>query len=65
MPAATLLLHFEDELSLARKLADAFDLPENHGKGAITLDGRMVERLHAEMAKRVLALADAITARGA
>jgi citrate lyase subunit beta / citryl-CoA lyase len=53
-----------DEVANAAKLAAAFDLPENHGKGAITLDGRMVERLHAEMAKRVLALADAIAARG-
>jgi citrate lyase subunit beta/citryl-CoA lyase len=32
------------------------------GKGAIQLDGRMVERLHAEAAARLLALADAIAA---
>ena len=38
----------------------AFDLPENAGKGAIQLDGRMVELLHAEMARRTVALADAI-----
>ena len=37
--------------------------PENLGKGVIALDGRMVERLHAEMARRTLAIAEAIAAR--
>jgi citrate lyase subunit beta/citryl-CoA lyase len=43
----------------------AFDLPENKGKGVIALDGRMVERLHADMARRTVATADAIAQRGA
>ena len=30
----------------ARAVVAAFALPENDGKGAIALDGRMVERLH-------------------
>jgi citrate lyase subunit beta / citryl-CoA lyase len=47
------------ELDDARKIIAAFDLPENHGKGVIKVDGRMVERLHAEMARRVVAIADA------
>ena len=38
----------------------AFDLPENENKGVIQIDGRMVERLHAEMARRTVAIADAI-----
>jgi citrate lyase subunit beta/citryl-CoA lyase len=38
----------------------AFAQPENAGKGAISLNGRMIERLHAEMAERTLALAEAI-----
>lgn len=42
----------------------AFERPENAGKGVITIDGRMVELLHAEMARRTVALADAIAARG-
>ncbi len=46
----------------ARKLIAAFDLPENKGKGAIKLDGRMVELLHAEIARRTVAMADAIAA---
>jgi citrate lyase subunit beta/citryl-CoA lyase len=43
---------------------DAFELPENRGKGAISLDGRMVELLHAEIARQTLAMADAIAASG-
>jgi citrate lyase subunit beta/citryl-CoA lyase len=52
----------EAELTKARAVIAAFDLPENAGKGAIQLDGRMVELLHAEMARRTVALADAIAA---
>lgn len=48
------------EVELARALIAAFEKPENAGKGAIQLDGRMVELLHAQMAKRTVALADAI-----
>ena len=53
-----------EEVEAARAIIAAFDRPENAGKGAISLDGRMVERLHAEMARRTVALADAIAARG-
>jgi citrate lyase subunit beta/citryl-CoA lyase len=52
-----------DEVERARAIMAAFASPENAGKGAISLDGRMVERLHAEMAKRVVALAEAIAGR--
>jgi citrate lyase subunit beta/citryl-CoA lyase len=51
----------EDVIS-ARELIRAFELPENKGKGAIKHDGRMVELLHAEIARRTVALADAIDA---
>ncbi len=53
------------EIAEATKIAAAFDLPENKGKGVIALDGRMVERLHADMARRTLAIAEAIAARQA
>lgn len=52
----------EAELARARMIIAAFSLPENAGKGAIQLDGRMVELLHAEMARRTVALSDAIAA---
>lgn len=49
-----------DEVANARKIVAAFDLPENASRGAIQLDGRMVERLHAEIARRTIAISDAI-----
>jgi citrate lyase subunit beta/citryl-CoA lyase len=52
------------EVIAARQLIAAFELPENRGKGAIKLEGRMVELLHAEIARRTVALADAIAALG-
>lgn len=51
------------EVASARRIIEAFDLPENAGKGAITLDGRMVERLHADIARKTLQIVDAIAAR--
>ena len=53
-----------EEVDAARKLIAAFELPENKGKGAIKLDGRMVELLHAEIARGTVAMADAIAALG-
>jgi citrate lyase subunit beta/citryl-CoA lyase len=52
------------EIENARAIIDAFDRPENAGRGAIQLNGRMVELLHAEMARRTLAIAEAIVAFG-
>ena len=48
------------EIENARAIIDAFAQPENAGRGAIQLNGRMVELLHAEIARRTLAIADAI-----
>jgi citrate lyase subunit beta/citryl-CoA lyase len=50
------------EVAQARVIIAAFDAPENHGKGVMQIDGRMVELLHAQMAKRTLAIAEAIAA---
>ena len=52
-----------EEVERARAIIAAFERPENQAKGAISLDGRMVERLHADIARRTVALAEAI-ARG-
>lgn len=52
-----------DEVAQAQKIVAAFNLPENKGKGVITLDGRMVELMHAEIAQRTVALAGSIAAK--
>jgi citrate lyase subunit beta/citryl-CoA lyase len=49
-----------DEVAQARKTIAAFDLPENQDKGVVQIDGRMVERMHAEMARRTVSIANAI-----
>jgi citrate lyase subunit beta/citryl-CoA lyase len=54
-----------DEVAHARKLIAAFDLPENRDKGVVQVEGRMVERMHAEMARRTVAIAEAIEKAGA
>ena len=53
-----------EEVARARRIIAAFELPENATRGAISLDGQMVERLHADMARRTIALADSIAAMG-
>jgi citrate lyase subunit beta/citryl-CoA lyase len=52
----------DEEVAQARKMIAAFELPENKNKGVVSIDGRMVERLHAEMARRTVSIADAIAA---
>ncbi len=47
----------EDEIAWARRIVEAFSAPENAGRNAIKVDGRMVERLHLVGAGRVLARA--------
>jgi len=49
-----------EDVVQARKMIAAFDLPENKTKGVVSIDGRMVERLHADMARRTVAIAEAI-----
>ena len=45
----------EAQVAWAQAVVAAFALPENAAKGAIQIDGEMVERLHIEIAERVLA----------
>lgn len=54
----------EAEIESARAIIAAFALPENAGKGAIQLNGKMVELLHEQMARRTLAIAEGIAALG-
>jgi citrate lyase subunit beta/citryl-CoA lyase len=63
-PCNTVFSPAADEVAMARKMIAAFDLPENKGKGVVQIEGRMVERMHAEMARRTVAIAEAIEAKG-
>jgi citrate lyase beta subunit len=50
----------EAELGHARAVVEAFALPENRGKGVISLNGQMVELLHLQQAERLIAIDDTI-----
>jgi citrate lyase subunit beta/citryl-CoA lyase len=52
----------EAEVDHARRVVAAFAEAEAAGQGVVTVDGRMVENLHRDIALRVLATADAIAA---
>ena len=52
------------EVEHSRRVIAAFDEAEAAGRGVITVDGRMIENLHVDNARRVLAVADAIAALG-
>ena len=54
-----------EEVAQSRKMIAAFELPENKDKGVVQIEGRMVERMHADMARRTVAIAEAIAARAA
>jgi len=50
----------EEELDVARRVIEAFAEAQAQGKGVVVVDGRLVENLHVENARRMLALAEAI-----
>jgi citrate lyase subunit beta/citryl-CoA lyase len=52
----------EDEVETAGRIIAAFEEAEAEGRGVVTVDGRMVENLHVEEARRVLAISEAIAA---
>ncbi|MBV9395877.1 MAG: CoA ester lyase, partial [Methylobacteriaceae bacterium] len=53
----------EEEVVWAQKIITVFETQENRSKGAVQIEGRMVERMHAEMAQRTVAVARAIASR--
>jgi citrate lyase subunit beta / citryl-CoA lyase len=53
----------EDEVAHARRVIEAFEEGLAEGKGVITVDGRMIENLHVDNARRAIAIAEAIAAR--
>ena len=54
-----------EAVAWARAVVAAFADPEAAAKGVLKVDGRMVERLHLAEAQRLIAVAEAIDAKGA
>jgi citrate lyase subunit beta/citryl-CoA lyase len=50
----------EIDVKHAAAVIAAFALPENHGKGVISVNGQMVELLHLEQAERLVAISNRI-----
>jgi len=61
-PCNDLFAPSEEEITHSRKVIAAFDEAQAEGRGVVTVDGRMIENLHVDNARRVLAVADAISA---
>lgn len=53
----------EAEVDAARRILVAHAEAESFGRGVVVVDGRLVESLHVEAARRLLALADLVAAR--
>ena len=51
-----------DELDFYRRIIEEFEAAEKDGRGVLTVDGKMIENLHVDEARRALAVADAIAA---
>ncbi len=62
-PCNTVWAPSEEAVEDARGLIATFDEAIAEGKGVVTYKGRMIENLHVENARRVIAIADAIAAQ--
>ena len=52
-----------DELDFHRRVIAAFEEAVAEGRGVVTVDGRMIENLHVDEARRAIALAEAVAER--
>jgi citrate lyase subunit beta/citryl-CoA lyase len=52
----------DSEVEHAQRVIEAFEEAERDGRGVVTVDGRMIENLHVDNARRTLAVAAAIAA---
>ena len=50
-----------EEVEEATRVIEAFEAATAEGRGVVTVDGRMIENLHVHNARRVLAVAEAIS----
>ncbi len=63
--ANRIFLPSQAEVAAAREIIAAHGEAEAAGKGVVVVDGHLVEALHVEEARRVVALAEAVAVRGA
>ncbi len=61
-PANEIWAPSAEEIEHAERVIAAFDEAVAEGRGVVTVDGRMIENLHVENARRVLAVSAAIAA---
>jgi citrate lyase subunit beta/citryl-CoA lyase len=59
-PANSVWAPSSEEIDYATRVIEAFEVATAEGKGVVTVDGRMIENLHVDNARRVLAVAAAI-----
>lgn len=52
----------EDEIAWSKRIIEAHADAEKEGKGVVLVDGRLIENLHVEGAKQMVAMAEAIAA---
>ena len=52
----------EDEVAWSKRIIEAHAEAEKEGKGVVLVDGKLIENLHVEGAKQMVAMADAIAA---
>lgn len=53
-----------DDVERSQRIIEAFEAAEAEGRGVVTVDGRMIENLHVDQARRTLAVAAAIASLG-
>ncbi len=59
-PANAAFAPTEDEVDFSRRIIRAHAEAETAGKGVVVVDGRLIENLHVESARRLIELAEAI-----
>ncbi len=52
----------EEELEYSRRVIEAFEAGIAEGKGVVTVDGKMIENLHVDNARRAVAIDEAVKA---
>jgi citrate lyase subunit beta / citryl-CoA lyase len=54
----------DSEVAHAGRVIEAFEAASAEGRGVVTVDGKLIENLHVEQARRTLALVEAVAAQG-